>query len=83
MGASFFSLLFSMCTFILPNATGRVVTMVLAVGFALVGLLRPSSPKMGIRVLGWVAAAAAAGAVVVALVDLLNAGAPVSPPVGP
>ena len=51
MVASFAAILFSMSAFILPNAAGKLVTAALAAGFAVVGVLRPSSPKISIRVL--------------------------------
>ena len=83
MVASFAAILFSMCAFLLPSAAGRLVTAGLAVAFAVVAVLRPSTPKVAIRVLAWLAAAVAAAAIVVALVDVLNAGAPPSPKIQP
>ena len=83
MVASFAAILFSMATFIVTAAAGRLALAALAAGFALVAILRPSSPKVGIRVLAWLAAAFAAGAVVIAAVDLVGAGPPPSPQIGP
>ena len=71
--ASFVTMLFSMCAFILPNAVGKLVAAGLAVGFACVAVLRPSTAKVGIRVLSFVAAAITVVAVVVAIADATGA----------
>jgi hypothetical protein len=83
MVASFAAILFSICAFILPNATGRLVTAVVAVAFAVVAILRPSAPRVGLKLLAWLAGAFAAAALIVALVDVLGAGPTPSPQVGP